>query len=307
MSAEDFRRGLFDTGLLTPGGAQGLYHRSFTFESVIRGVEAYLTKSAKIPPSRQLHFSPVMARSTLERSGYIKSFPDLIGTISSFEGSESDLRTLVGRLDADEAWSDLLTPTGVTLCSAACHSLYPIFAGTSVPEDGLVYEVQASCFRHEPSANPARMQSFRQHEFVYLGTPDGALKHRDGWLEKGQALLSALGLDVEAIVANDPFFGRAGQLLATSQREKTLKFEIVTAITSTDPGAISSANYHEDHFGLDFDITSSDGTPIHSACIGFGLERITLALLHQHGLAPSKWPDAILTALSLDVTLPQRA
>ena len=141
---------------------------------------------------------------------------------------------------------------------------------------------------------PARMQAFRQREYVYLGDPDGAEAHRDEWVKRGVELMSRLGLAVEAVVANDPFFGRVGRMLAANQREETLKYEIVTPIANDDrPTAIMSANCHRDHFGLPFGIETADGAVAHTACVGFGVERITLALLRAHGLEPARWPAEV--------------
>ena len=143
------------------------------------------------------------------------------------------------------------------------------------------------------------MQSFRQHEFVYVGTAQGALEFRDRWLERGRALLDGLGLRVDAVAASDPFFGRGSQLMSRGQIEKDLKFEIIAPISSPDPGAIASSNYHEDHFGVTFAVTAADGQVAHSACIGFGLERIALALFYEHGLDVSDWPDEVREQLGL--------
>ena len=274
-------------------------HRSFTFEGIVRGVEALVSAAGGNEQHQQLFFSPVMARSTLVDSGYLTSFPDLIGTVSSFAGTEAELPVLLEKVNSGGKWDELLSPTEVTLCSSACHSIYPLVAGTPIPADGLRYEVQSFCFRHEPSSDPARMQSFRQHEFVYLGTEGRAREHREQWLQRGCDLLAGLGLSIEVVVANDPFFGRAGQLLAAGQREKALKYEIISPITSEVPGAISSANYHEDHFGESFGLSMVDGSVAHSACIGFGLERIALALLFKHGIDVDSWPAEIREALSL--------
>jgi seryl-tRNA synthetase len=137
------------------------------------------------------------------------------------------------------------------------------------------------------------MQAFRMHELVYVGDEVGAREHRDRWLELGRDTLAGLGLDVETVVANDPFFGRAGRILANNQREETLKYEIVTPIDSIEhPTAIASSNCHLDHFGQPFGITTADGEVAHSCCFGFGLDRITLALLRTHGLEPRDWPSA---------------
>jgi seryl-tRNA synthetase len=135
------------------------------------------------------------------------------------------------------------------------------------------------------------MQAFRMHELVYVGDEAGAREHRDRWLELGSDTLAALGLNIEIVVANDPFFGRAGRILANNQRAETLKYEIVTPIDSAErPTAIASSNCHLDHFGQPFGITSVDGEVAHSSCFGFGLDRIALALLRTYGLEPGDWP-----------------
>ena len=69
------------------------------------------------------------------------------------------------------------------------------------------------CFRHEPSNEPGRMQIFRMHEIVRLGTPASCVAFRDEWLSRGESLLREIGLDVRCVPANDPFFGRRGRLL----------------------------------------------------------------------------------------------
>jgi hypothetical protein len=37
----------------------------------------------------------------------------------------------------------------------------------------------------------------------------------------------------------------------------------------------------------------------HSACIGFGLDRITLALFATHGTDVEAWPEGVRSALAL--------
>jgi seryl-tRNA synthetase len=106
-------------------------------------------------------------------------------------------------------------------------------------------------------------------------------------------------LEADADVASDPFFGRTGRMLSRSQREQALKFEVLVPIAGPEPTAVASFNYHQEHFTERFGITMADGGVAHTACLGFGLERITLALLHAHGLALSDWPAAARQALEL--------
>jgi seryl-tRNA synthetase len=246
-----------------------------------------------------LHFPLVMERDLLAQTSYLRSFPDLAGAIQSYSGGEARFAHLLQLLDDGAEWSAEFSTTDLGLCSAACHPLYPTIRGR-LPDGGRRFEVFGNCFRHEPSRDPARMQVFRQHEFVYVGEPELATAHRDRWVERALDLHSSLGLKVEAVVANDPFFGRAGEMLAVNQIAEALKIEIVSPICSTEsPTAISSANCHRDHFGSAFGIETADGTEAHSACVGFGVERITLALLHTHGPDPAAWAPGVRSRLGL--------
>ena len=296
---EVFRQQLFDAGLLVPTGIDGLYLRSGSFEAVVKGIDALVTRAGADQDAPSYHFPLVMRGDLLERTGYIRSFPDLTGSVQSFAGNDRAHAALLQAIERGEPWRDHLAATDLALCSAACHPLYPSQKG-KLPAGGRRVEVFGQCFRREPSVDPARMQVFRQHEFVFLGDPAGARDHRDDWVTRALEIHGQLGLEVEAVVANDPFFGRTGKILAASQREEVLKIEIVSPICSTErPTAITSANCHLDHFGDSFDIRTNDGEVAHTACVGFGLERITLALLHTHGLDPTQWPSGVRGALGL--------
>jgi seryl-tRNA synthetase len=292
MSGE-LRAALLEAGLLYPTDVDGLYARSGTFEKVVRGIDDLVSSAGADQSAPVMHFAPIISRVVFEHSGYLRSFPDLVGSIDVFEQGEAEHTKILERLDAGGNWAELLTPSNLALCSAACHPLYPLCAGNLAP-GGRRFEVFGHCFRHEPSLDPARMQSFRQHEFVYLGDPPGAIAHRDLWLERSAELLSGLGLAVEKVVANDPFFGRGGRILASNQRSEELKYEVVCPIVDdAAPTAVSSSNYHLDHFGKAFGIAAAGGAPAHSACVGFGVERITLGLLATHGLDPDAWPTRV--------------
>ena len=67
------------------------------------------------------------------------------------------------------------------------------------------------------------------------------------------------------------------------------------------PTACLSFNYHQDHFGKVWNIARHDGEVAHTACVGFGLERITLALFRHYGFNAAAWPVFVRKALRLDV------
>jgi seryl-tRNA synthetase len=66
------------------------------------------------------------------------------------------------------------------------------------------------------------------------------------------------------------------------------------------PTACMSFNYHLNHFGEAWNIETADGSPAFSGCVGFGLERLTLALFRYHGLDVAGWPERLRHTLRLD-------
>jgi seryl-tRNA synthetase len=82
-------------------------------------------------------------------------------------------------------------------------------------------------------------------------------------------------------------------MLAANQREQALKLEILVQIAGPKPTAVASFNYHRDHFSEVYGITLADGGTAHSACVGFGHERIVLALFRTHGFDLAEWPSDV--------------
>src|SRR6185295_18544738 len=134
----------------------------------------------------------------------IQNFPNLMGSVHSFTGTERAHLAMMQKKEKGEDWTCDLAPIDIMLTPAACYPLYPTATGT-LPKNGRTVDLRSFVFRHEPSVDPARMQIFRQREYVRLGTPEQALAHRNYWLGKGEAMLKAVGLDVTPVVANDPF------------------------------------------------------------------------------------------------------
>ena len=141
---------------------------------------------------------------------------------------------------------------------------------------------------------------FRMHEHVRAADRATIGAWLEVWLARAKSFGEVLGLEARCSVASDPFFGRGGKLLAEAQRDQRLKLEIVAAIASDEhPTAIISLNSHQDHFGEAFGIRTADGAVAHTACVGFGLERIALALYARHGFDRSRWPSRVLETLGL--------
>ena len=275
--------------------AAGLYARSREFERVVLALTDRVSDGFGDPAPDQWVLPWVIPAELLLTTDYVRSFPNLIGRVFSFAGDDAGHARLLASVEGGDDWAEELAPSDAALCSAGCHPLYPLYAGRRL-EAPLRIDGVGHCFRNEPSAQPGRMRTFRQHEQVLVGTPEQAEQHRLDWLTRATDFFAALGLSIERVVANDPFFGRAGRMLSSGQRAQGLKEELVADIAGR-PVAIASGNNHLDHFGRPFGITTADGEPAHSSCIGFGLERVTLALMSAHGPDVAGWPGEVRAAL----------
>jgi seryl-tRNA synthetase len=292
-----FRAGLVEHGFIIPTGVRGGDGRTAKFEDILDRFDALVMRNAAGDNAEALHFPPIVARALIEKMGYLGNFPQLIGSIHSFFGNDAAARELLAVAEADGPWEDMLEPAETMLLPAACYPVYPVFSGL-LPEGGRLVTVRNWCYRHEPSDEPTRLQSFRMREFIRVGAPDDVQAWRDTWLQRGLGLLQGLGLPAASDVANDPFFGRSGRMMAASQRDQRLKFEIVVPVISAEhPTAICSFNWHQEHFTSKFGIARHDGATAHTACLGFGLERVTLALIKTHGFDLARWPAEVRAQL----------
>ncbi len=297
-SAEDqhrFLQDLISRGHLLPSGELGVYGRGMVFEDVRCRVDALVTRIGAADGAETPRFPPIMPKRTIESAGYLKSFPQLCGSVFSFAGNELAAADLAERATRHDDWTGHLCATDVVMVPAACYPAYPAIALRGpLPKGGATLDL-GGCYvyRHEPSQDPARMQIFHQRELVRIGEADEVLEWRETWKERAARLFELAHLDAHLDLASDAFFGRGGKLLARSQREQNLKFEMLARIANPEPTAVASFNFHQDHFGSAFGIRLHDGTTASSACVGFGLERITLALFRAHGMETANWPAEV--------------
>jgi seryl-tRNA synthetase len=282
--------------LFRPTGVGGVYARTEVLNRVIEGLEHFIGLHRE-DGTEILRFPPLMNRVQLERSGYLQSFPHLLGCVSCLHGHEGHVRSVVERPD----WTNDLSPTELVLAPAACYPVYPLAAAREpILAGGLRFDVAAYCFRHEVTSELGRLQSFQMREYVCIGTSEEALDFRARWIERGKEMASQLGITYELAPASDPFFGRAGRLAAMSQIEQSLKFELLVPLRGeVRPTACMSFNYHRDHFGTAWGLKSGTGEIAHTACTAFGMERLALALFSVHGIHLQLWPGSVRSDLNL--------
>jgi seryl-tRNA synthetase len=286
--------------LFQPLGADGVYARTALYEGMMARLCDFVSLQ-RDPSAEVLRFPPVMSRRQLEKSGYLKSFPNLLGCVCALHGSEAAIRSAADRYESGGDWTTSLAASDLVLSPAACYPLYPLIAARGrVPAAGLLFDVAADCFRREPSRSLDRLQSFRMREFVRIGCPEQITEFRESWMARARQLAEELALPHSIDVATDPFFGRVGQIMAVSQIQQALKFELLIPYhDGAKPTACMSFNYHRDHFGQVWGLQDLRDELAHTGCVAFGMDRLVVALFANHGLDPAGWPVSARRALGL--------
>ncbi|MFI9589325.1 hypothetical protein [Nonomuraea sp. NPDC052265] len=272
VSNRSFQR-LAAAGWLEDAQLAGVVKFTPKFERVVSWLQSRLTHLSPNGPSGPFQYPPVIARVTIERAKYDAAFPHLLGMVQPHIGGS-------GESDA-------------VLMPAVCYGVYQELADRAI-DDARQFDVSGWCYRHESTAELGRFRSFRMREFVIVSDDDTAQRWRDDWVTRGRTFFAQLGLPVTVKPASDPFFGPGSHFMRSSQLEQSLKHEFVAHMSDDDPGtAIGSANSHKDHLGERFSISYRDTGWAYSSCVAFGLDRIALALIHQHGNDPAGWPEAL--------------
>lgn len=255
------------------------------------------------PVDATIAVPPVVPLEVVRKAGYVIGFPHLLGLVAGFDGSVRDFATTIAPTAAEPvaqtespAWAASFDDALFAMTPAACHGVYDLVP-TPVGPNGFKATAVATCFRNERSSELGRFRSFQMFECVQVGPEDIV----EAFIANGRAVVreffSALGIDDEWEAAVDPFF--LGDGVASVKATDAPKHELATPLV---PGqsrvAISSVNYHHDHFASAFNLTSETGTTV-SACLGVGIERLALALFGRHGLDFAGWPPAVLTTVGL--------
>ena len=220
--------------LLCRTGSGGVPARTALFEYVVVALAALITRHRE-PDTEVLRLPPVMSRREVEKSGYLHSFPHLLGCVCGLHGEEAEIHAAVGRSDAGAELVDALRATDLVLTPAACYPVYPLAAGA------VACRRRAAPSTSNPIAFAAkrdfaadRLEAFRMREYVCIGSPDQVVAFRSRWLDLRRSRRTASACRYRIAPASDPFFGRAARLIAASQVEQLLKFELLVPLRSPE-------------------------------------------------------------------------
>src|SRR6201999_2775870 len=108
-------------------GVDGVYARTALYVDLVERLEQYITRH-RDPQAEVMRFPPVMSRHQLEKSGYLKSFPNLLGCVCALHGSEATIRASAESYYSGGDWTKGLSAADLVLSPAACYPVYPLVA-----------------------------------------------------------------------------------------------------------------------------------------------------------------------------------
>ncbi len=248
------------------------------------------------------HFPALVDADTLHKCGYFDSHPNAV----TFVGNMVEDFDAIEAFRAANSCSEgaLLPPDehvhhdGMCLNPAACFPCYPSLSGSTF-EEGKCYTWMGRVFRYESrNINGLdRLYEFNVRELVFVGDEEFCRNCRTKALPAVTELSAYLDLDVAIQTATDPFFATVSAAKKFWQAAQEVKNEIKIPVLGSNGEkkqlACGSINLHGNFFGERFDIKDGAGNPVHTGCVGLGIERWVLAAFTQHGFDEDRWPEAV--------------
>lgn len=249
---------------LTPGSAgirsreriwsRARGRRSGGASTAVPAIEDELLHWGRELGAREVVPDPVLSLAALARAEYLTSFPG---------------RAVAVGLE-------------FAIPPAACLQCYADLADRKLDSSPIVFALRNRCARGDEAvdAEHGRLREFTMREIVIVGAADAVDRARRSLVRRTQTYLTRLDLSATIEVAADPFHIPADRGKLAVQRLRALKYELRMPLAGGTI-AVASFNYHEDHFGRAFGISLPDGSPAHTGCVAFGLERWELAVREQ--------------------------
>lgn len=246
-------------------------------------------------------FPTLIPAHYLERVDYFSAFPHSL-TFATHLHTDLDVIDHFAKEAACDENGELRTPEGsfaparALLSPAVCYHLYFALADHPLPGGQVVATAVGNCFRHEAInlTSLERLWNFTMREVIFVGSKEFVLDNRETARQRMAKLFEEIGLAYRVESANDPFFIGEFRKQVAFQSAFQLKYEIRARLPFNDSTlAVGSYNYHQDFFGRRLNISLPDGSPAHTGCVAFGLERMAYAFLAQFGLDRRDWPEMV--------------
>lgn len=234
----------------------------------------------------------------LVRCGYFSSFPHSVSLVShlteDFDAIEAFRVANTGSDTLKVPDPSALSCSDAVLRPAVCLPVYRELEGVSLPAGGVTITTSGRAFRYESSNMEGiqRLWDFSMREIVFVGAAHDVEGQRTHLVDAVTSLMEEWDLAFRLVSGSDPFFATVRGAKALWQRTRAVKYEMIVDVGASAIAA-GSINFAGTLFGDAFHIRTDAGEIATTACIGFGLERLVLALFSQHGFEPGRWPRAM--------------
>ena len=229
--------------------------------AIFRWIDAELEAMAVRDGASPIQVPALIDREVLDRAGFFDAFGEMATRVAANGGARE-----------------------YVLSPALCYHAYASLANRQLDAPIMLTTV-GRCYRREAKPSPTRLWEFTMREVIFIGTADWVADERARWLRRVSRFAQRIGLTSRVELATDPFFVAAARGKKLIQQLKELKYELQMRINTDEAEvAVASMNLHETFFGSRFGLTLPDGSPAWSACVAFGLERWTLAMIAQLGV-----------------------
>lgn len=255
--------------------------------------------------ARPYRFPTLIPAKLLARINYFKAFPHYLSFVTHLREDLDIIDNFAQSASCNEqglsAPMESFAPFPALLSPAVCYHLYFSLADKTLPGGQLAATAVGHCYRYESTnlVSLERLWNFSLREVIFVGPKDFVLSNRDEARERMKASFEEFGMAYRVESATDPFFVGEFRKQTAFQSAFQLKYEVRASLPFKGSTlAVGSYNYHQDFFGRNLNITLHDGSAAHTACVGFGLERMAYAFLAQFGFDRSKWPQAVQAAVA---------
>jgi hypothetical protein len=243
-------------------------------------------------------FPTLIGADVMERCRYIRSFPNSLSLVSHLREDLGAIQNFArtARWDGDSLVCDSqdLGRIQCMLSPNVCFHCYAWLQDSCQPEPR-AFTAIGKCFRYESGnlSGLERLWDFTMREWIFVGPQQYVLKELQKATDEIIKLLNEWELTYAIKSASDPV-SIDEYSIATFQMAFDLKYEIQAMLPYKGKTlAVGSLNNHRDFFGRSLNINSANGEAANMACAAFGLERLVLAFLAQHGLDARRWPVAV--------------
>jgi seryl-tRNA synthetase len=289
--------------------ADGIFSLGPLLAGLINYFEDRFLELADSFGARPYRFPTLIPARYLDKVNYFSAFPHSLTFATHLRTDLDAIDHFAAQAACDER--GLNTPAEdfarveTLLSPAVCYHLYFALAGKPLPGGQVTATSVGNCFRFESSnlVSLERLWNFTMREVIFVGSKEFVLANRETARQRMQSVFAELGLAYRVESANDPFFIGEFRKQAAFQSAFQLKYEIRARLPFRDTSqeratlAVGSYNYHQDFFGRNLEITLPDGSPAHTGCVAFGLERMAFAFLAQYGLDAVSWPSVVREAV----------